>query len=105
MSKQAFKRLRRHLKLEVNRKPLPNHSEGYPLFYICPDGACLCAKCVNRNIELIDADNKMPRNQRIGWAVDAVDVHWEGDSVACDQCGDDIESAYGPIEEKEGESC
>lgn len=55
---------------------------GYPLIYIARDGSCFCAKCAD------DTKN----------AAYAVDVHWEGDPISCDDCQCEIESAYGPVE-------
>lgn len=108
MSKQAFKRVRRALGMEVNRKPLDAYAfpGGYPLFYLFADGGCICPECANENIELIDAETRdlnagrafNPRgrtDRRGGWALDAVDTNWEDDSLTCDHCGESIESAYG----------
>jgi len=94
MSKQAFKRLRKHLKLEVNRKPLPAYAwpGGYPIFYVCDDGGCLCPKCVNKEIEQIDESVKT--NARDGWRVDAADINYEDANLYCDNCNEFIEAAY-----------
>lgn len=104
MSKQALKRVRKSLKLEVSREPLPTWAwpGGYPLFYIFADGGCICPKCANENIEEIDAANREKqkldgsyhRNSHGGWAVDAADVNWEDSSLFCDHCSQRIESAY-----------
>jgi hypothetical protein len=102
MSNQAFKRVRRSLGLEVCRKPLPKYTSVgcYPLLYVFTDGGCLCADCVNGNIDEIDSANRgsVARNSHGGWAVDAVDVNYEDDSLFCDHCGERIESAYGSAE-------
>lgn len=101
MSKQATKRLRRHLGLPVNREPLPAYAwpGGYPLIYVFRDGGCICPKCLNANVEEIEqasrGDNRHHPSGCGGWAVDAVDVHWEGEPVCCEQCHGEIESAYG----------
>ncbi len=98
MSKQACKRLRRALRLDVSRAPMPAHADwGYPLFYVTSDGGALCAACVNREMDIIDPATRDPRD-RSGWRVVAVDVHWEGEPIGCDHCGGDIESAYGPVD-------
>lgn len=98
MSKQAFKRVRRQLGLEVNRQPLPSFAwpGGYPLFYVFADGGCICPDCVNREIDDIDAANRGERrcNSHGGWAVDAVDVNYEDADLVCDHCGERIPSAY-----------
>ncbi len=102
MSKQAYKRLRRALRLDVNRNPLPSYSSYgcYPLFYIFADGGCICPKCVNANIAEIDEANKGKRrfNSHGGWAIDAVDVNYEDADLRCDHCGERIESAYAETE-------
>lgn len=99
MSKQAFKRMRKHLNLPVNRDPLPAYAwpGGYPLFYLCRDGGVLCHKCMNK--EIAEIDDSTRRKLRDGWEVRACDVHWEGEPMTCGHCNDEIESAYGPVEE------
>ncbi len=105
MSKQACKRLRRALRLEVNRDPLPAFAwpGGYPLIYVFSDGGVICPDCVNENVEEIETasrkGNRPHRSGCGGWAVDGVDVHWEGEPEVCDNCGKEIDSAYGPVEE------
>lgn len=98
MSRQACKRLRRHLKLEVNRDPLPAFAwpGGYPMFYVFADGGAVCPACVNRNVSEIDEDVRRGgrRNSHGGWAVDAWEVNWEEPDMHCDHCGKRIPSAY-----------
>ncbi len=55
---------------------------GYPIIYIDRSGMTVCAKCASREI-----DNAQ--------AVTACDVYWEGPTIQCDDCNDDIQSAYG----------
>lgn len=106
MSKQALKRVRRHLKLEVNREPLPEFAwpGGYPLLYVFTDGGCMCPDCANENITEIDDairsehGNRPPTATGVVWAVAGVDAHMEGEPETCDHCGEQIESAYGPVE-------
>lgn len=102
MSKQACKRLRRHLKLEVNREPLPAFAwpGGYPIIYVFRDGGVMCPKCVNDNVDQIaeaslSKDNRPHSSGCGGWAIDAADIHYEGEPEICDHCGCEIESAYG----------
>ncbi len=97
MSKQACKRLRRMLELPVNRKPLPNNSEGYPLVYYTTGGDVLCAECVNDNIESVEQDTRERLNY--GWALSVCDVHYEGEPEICGHCGKAVESAYGVPDE------
>ncbi len=95
MSKQAFKRARRQVKLEVNRKPLDAFAwpGGYPLYYITEDCSVLCPSCVNKEIDLIDQARHDKWDKQ--WRLVRVDVHWEGEPLICDHCNGQIESAYG----------
>lgn len=103
MSKQAFKRVRRELGMEVSRKPLDDYAwpGGYPMIYVFKDGGVCCPDCANKNIEDIDANMRGESrfNSHGGWALGGVDVHYEGDPETCDHCGKQIESAYGPVSE------
>lgn len=56
---------------------------SYPLVYTTEDDDRYCGKCAN------DADHAFP--------LSGVFVHYEGDAEACDECGDEIDSAYGPV--------
>ncbi len=98
MSKQAFKRVRRSLKLEVNREPLPAFAwpGGYPLFYVFTDGGVICPACLNNNIDQIDEANRTGRgcNSHGGWAVDGVDANYEDEDMVCDHCHKPIPAAY-----------
>lgn len=89
--------------MEVNREPLPAFAwpGGYPLVYVFADGGCMCPDCVNANVTEVDAANRGEplRNSHGGWAVDSVEVHWEGEPLHCDHCGKEIESAYGKEQE------
>ena len=95
MSKQAFKRMRRHCKLEVSREPLPSYAwpGGYPLVYVMSDGGCLCPDCVNKEIDNVDDSTR--RRMRDGWQMEGVDVNYEDESLFCDHCGKQIPAAYG----------
>jgi len=98
MSKQAFKRVRKSLNMEVSRKPLDSFAwpGGYPVYYVFADGGCICPKCANDNIDDIDAANKGERrhNSHGGWAIDAFDVNYEDVDLVCDHCHKPIEAAY-----------
>lgn len=66
---------------------------GYPLFFICDDGAALCCNCVKserRNIL-----ESIAHNQRDGWRVVGQDINQEDPSLTCENCNKPIESAYG----------
>jgi len=66
---------------------------GYPLFAICSDGGCLCKSCVKN--EFKNVAYSTIHKSRDGWQVEGVDVNWEDDTLYCDHCGEQIESAYG----------
>lgn len=67
---------------------------GYPIFYLCADNGVLCPNCANENAHL---DTGMDDKQ---WHVVASDINWEDDALYCDNCNDQIESAYGEANEK-----
>ena len=65
---------------------------GYPLFFICSDGAPLCFNCAKKEgARITDA---IRTNSRCGWKVIGVDVNWEDAMLYCDHCSKRIESAY-----------
>lgn len=95
MSKQAYKRVRRALKMEVCRKPLDAYTWPgvYPLFYLTSDCGVLCPNCVNSEIERIDQEIRNPDRHDQFRVVD-VDANWEDTHIYCDHCSNRIESAY-----------
>ena len=72
---------------------------GYPLYFLCEDGAALCCKCAKKErrniIESIHA------NARDGWHVVGIDINYEDADLYCDQCNAHIKSAYGAVEAKD----
>jgi len=96
MSNQALKRVRRHLKMEVNRKPLDAFAwpGGYPLFYISHDCAAFCPACANKEIDRIAAEIASP-DRHDQFRLIAVEVNYENDDLYCDHCNETIPSAYG----------
>jgi hypothetical protein len=65
----------------------------YSVLYVTADGDCLCADCVNEEAQHEDDPS---------WEVECADIHWEGPSLRCGHCGEEIESSYGdPAEEGE----
>jgi hypothetical protein len=65
---------------------------GYPVFFMCEDNGVLCPACVNENRKLIDVAE---RDQDKQWNVVATGINYEDDSLYCDHCNKQIESAYG----------
>lgn len=91
MSKQAFERVRRALKLEVSREPLPSFAwpGGYPIYYLDGGSSTLCPRCANESCE-----DSIPSFRPAEFG-----IHYEGESLICDNCSAEIESAYGPVDE------
>ena len=76
---------------------------GYPVFALTLDGGILCPACVRVNKGQV-YHNTLDRHGDKQWSLAAVDVHWEGEPLICDNCNEEIESAYGnPWADKEGE--
>jgi hypothetical protein len=63
---------------------------GYPRFAITDDGGALCPKCCRAEFGLIA--RSLPGD---GWHVVAHDINYEDNSLYCDHCNNQIESAYG----------
>lgn len=57
---------------------------GYPIVYYTNDGLEICPDCANK-------DNTSD-------PVKEYDIYWEGPHIQCEDCGSDIESAYGDPE-------
>jgi hypothetical protein len=62
---------------------------SYPVLYLDNESNVFCGKCAN------DAESE----------VVCGGVHWEGDPLTCDECQEEIESAYGPIEGESDRGC
>ena len=68
---------------------------GYPVFHVCKDSGILCADCANNErppIADITYDDGTIDEQ---WHIIASVINYEDDSVYCDHCSKQIESAYG----------
>jgi len=81
---------------------------GYPMFYVAtswgsrwgpPRSSVFCASCA---VHLVDFDPDDPPRLGVQCAADVAtlvpDVLWEGEPLECEECGREIESAYGPVE-------
>lgn len=91
--KQAFKRVRSRLNLEVNREPLPSFAwpGGYPIYYVMRDCEVVCPACANKLIREIDFAMKHRDNKAM--EIDAMSVNYE-DDLQCVECHEQIPSAY-----------
>lgn len=66
---------------------------GYPMYLICSDGAALCFACARKEARhIIPA---IDRKDGSGWRVVATDINYEDNDLWCDNCSQQIESAYG----------
>lgn len=79
---------------KVGTQPVPELAFPglYPIYYVTQDGGILCPKCVNANLGLC-ADSSDSQ-----WYVIASDINYDNDGMQCDNCGCQIESAYGEKE-------
>lgn len=62
---------------------------GYPIHYITADNGVLCPDCVNKNMKLLN-----DKHDKQWYVVDA-EINCEDNSLYCDNCNKQIESAYG----------
>lgn len=69
----------------ANELPAFTSVGSYPILYLDREENCLCAACASKEWE--ESGHK-PRG----------DVYWEGEPIDCDECGEEIASAYGPVE-------
>jgi hypothetical protein len=63
---------------------------GYSIRYLTVDGSTICADCANESDANDDADTYGD-----GWAIETPFVHWEGASMTCEECNEDMASEYG----------
>lgn len=65
---------------------LPAHSfpGSYPIIYLRENNDVLCAACATKEAEEITYHT----------------IHWEGSPFNCTECNEEIESAYGEVEEE-----
>lgn len=77
----------------LGRQHLPFYSEwgSYPIIYLTKQGNTLCADCATKALYLLDDEFDPPV---------AYGTHDEGPSEYCDDCGREIESAYGDPDAK-----
>jgi len=68
---------------------------GYPVYYVTADGGTLCPDCAQQ----AEADGLTTDKDDAQWYIVAADVNYEDDNLACDGCGEHIESAYGEDED------
>ena len=65
---------------------------GYPLYFICQDGAILSFQAVKDNEYLINCAINEDNDPQ--WRVIGADINYEDDDLYCDHSGIAIECAY-----------
>ena len=72
---------------------------GYPLYFVCSDGAALCFKCARQEarnvIDDIQDDRRGNGRHTYSWRVVGCEINYEEHDLTCDHCSKRIESAYG----------
>jgi len=66
---------------------------GYPLYFICADGAALSFEAALENADLIR--EAIAEKDDSGWRVVACEVNWEAEYLFCEHTGKQIAPAYG----------
>lgn len=69
---------------ETGKLPAFSFPGLYPIFYLNDREDILCAECAAKNAEEVVNHS----------------IYWEGPSMYCDECGEEIQSAYGDPEEE-----
>jgi hypothetical protein len=86
----------KQLRDEDGKLPAYAWPGGYPIYYLVADNGVLCPACANQENGSIASETLDPEcpddNQ---WRIVASDVNWEDESLFCDHCSKQIESAYG----------
>ena len=85
--KNATKEIRKLAEENDGKLPFYAWPGCYPLYYIDKENNVLCPECANNYDEYSEP------------LVD-YDVYWEGPPMTCDNCGKEIESAYGDPDEE-----
>ena len=65
---------------------------GYPLYFICDDGAALCFACARKEWRQIVYAHL--HRLRDGWRLAGYDTNWEDPDLQCAHCDERIQSAY-----------
>jgi hypothetical protein len=61
---------------------------GYPIAYYTSEGHTFCPECATESLN----------DEDIKYRAQFADINWEDNSQYCDECGQQIESAYGDDE-------
>jgi hypothetical protein len=66
---------------------------GYPVYFIAEDGGAICIDCVKKNWKRVVAAHLMKNDK--SWGILGADINYEDDMLLCENCSENIESAYG----------
>ncbi len=66
---------------------------GYQMLYYTQDGGVLCPECAN-GLNGSESDTEEGKDDP-QWKVTGQEPYYEGATIQCDHCGQDIESAHG----------
>lgn len=87
--------------LEYYRKNPYAWPGGYQLNALMADGEYMCHECICNEDEVFQDDSKVDTDE---WRFIAADIHYEGPSLYCANCGKELKSEYGdPWEDEESE--
>jgi len=67
---------------------------GYPLYFVCTDGAVLSFEAVRAEWRQVVASVLAYRGGSTDWHVTMVETNWENPTLHCEHTGERIESAY-----------
>ena len=71
---------------------MPCTDGGYPTVLIMKDSGCLCGKCAVEHKALILESIEDGYDE---WMPYALEIHYEGEPISCDNCYTEIQPAYG----------
>jgi hypothetical protein len=72
---------------------------GYPVVYYTACHRAICPACANDCCRT--RNKRRDDDPRDGYFLTMYHIHYEGDPIECEECGVEIESAYGNPEEEE----
>ena len=86
IQKEVNPQVARLIKLRQSDGKLPAYAwpGGYPLLYLDYENSALCSSCATESMKDI-----VPQFRPV-----AYDIYYEGPTLFCDQCNEEIESAY-----------
>ncbi len=71
---------------------------GYPVYALMADGEMLCYKCLTTEPEVFEGGHSSDGESN-DWRFIGADIYWEGPTLQCRHCNNDLEAAYGDPDE------